>query len=169
MMKSVIAVANATTGDLVTEKVVTMNGEEKSLFTIQLNQMVANVGDGSGIGTVSKRVCFYTIDENMLEFIMDELEDKSVFPLAQEGGKLYVVESHKPAWTSKAIDENGKPKQQACKIYPKGHPKAGKPILVNGMKVYRTTKFTTDMSIKDVILREDKSVSNEVEGDDELL
>jgi hypothetical protein len=168
-MKSVIAVENSTTGDLVTERVVTMNGEEKSLYTIQLNQMVANVGDGSGIGTVSKRVCFYTIDENMLEFISDELEHKAVFPLAQEGGKLYVVESYKPSWVSKEVDENGKPKQHACKIYPKGHPKAGKPILVNGKRVYRTTKFTTDMSIKDVILREDKSISNEVEGDDELL
>ncbi len=169
MMKSVIAVENATTGELVTERVVTMNGEEKSLFTIQLNQMVANVGDGSGIGTVSKRVCFYTIDENMLEFIADELEHNGVFPLAQEGGKLYIVESHKPSWTSKSVDENGKPKQQACKVYPKGHPKAGKPILVNGKKVYRTTKFTTDMSIKDVILRESQSASNDVEGDDETI
>lgn len=167
MMKSVIAVENSTTGEMVTKRVVTMQGEERELFTIQLNQMVANVGDGSGIGTVSKRVCFYTIDKNMLEFIYDQLEDKGVFPLAQEGGKLYVVESYKPGWSS--TDADGNVKEQSCKIYPKGHPKAGKPVLVNGKKVYRTTRFTTDMSIKDVILRENNSISNEVEGDDELI
>ncbi len=116
-------------------------GEEREVGNIMVKQNV--ISGLSGIGRVSKRVAFITLEREVVELLTPMLAENAPFPV---DGKLVVEETLVPYV-----------KKDGTLQTPKQHGETGEVMTYQGQPVYRNTFFTEIMSTQDVFLRDSAS------------
>tara|TARA_R110000796_G_scaffold170246_1_gene287124 strand:- start:249 stop:740 length:492 start_codon:yes stop_codon:yes gene_type:complete len=148
MKTNVKIVENSETGIVVKMRAITNSktGEVSNVGSVMVQQSV--VSGFSRIGHASKRTAFLTLSEDALAVMQPYLKHGTELPFK---GQIVINETLTP-YTYKSGPKAGQ--NQDHKIFPKGHALAGQAITFNGQKVYRNTLFTEDMSIQDVLLKD---------------
>ena len=149
MKSKVIVRAHKETGALVTMKTIVNkeNGEERQVGTVMVES--STITGLSGIGRVSKRVAFVTLEEEVVDLLKPYLVNKGEFPVE---GKLVVTETTVPY-----IKKDGTPQS------PKIHGSTGEIMTYKGEPIYRNTDFSEDMSKQDTLLRDVATEEDAVE------
>lgn len=143
MKNQVIIKENSKTGLVVNMRSITdkETGEMREVASVMLQQK--SLTGLSRLARVSTRTAFITLELDALEMLQDELIADAPFPFA---GKIVIEETLTPY-----IKSNGEPQD------PKTKGKGGAVITYEGKPVYRNSKFTTDLSEQDVLLKESAS------------
>lgn len=140
MNTKVIVRAHKETGALVTMKNIINkeDGSERAVGTVMVEQSA--ITGLSGIGRVSKRVAFITLEEEVVDLLKPSLVDGGEFPVQ---GKLVVTETTVPY-----IKKDGTPQE------PKRHGGTNEVMTYKGQPIYRNTDFSEDLKAVDVLLRD---------------
>jgi hypothetical protein len=148
MKLPILVQAHKETGALVTMKTITnkSTGEEREVGTVMVRQNV--IGGLAGIGRLSKRVAFITLEKEVVDILTPMFADNAPFPVE---GKIVVEETLVPY-----IKSDGTPQT------PKQHGETGAVMTYNGQPIYRNTFFTEDMKVQDTFLRDSNSEETEV-------
>ena len=140
MKSKVIVRAHKETGALVTMKTIVNKetGEGRQVGTVMVES--STITGLSGIGRVSKRVAFVTLEEEVVDLLKPYLTNKGEFPVE---GKLVVTETVVPYIKKDGTNQS-----------PKIHGSTGEVMTYRGQPIYRNTDFSEDMSKQDVLLRD---------------
>jgi len=140
MKLPILVQAHKETGAIVTMKTITSKstGETREVGTIMVRQ--DSISGLSGIGRISKRVAFITLEEEVCELLRPMLLDNTPFPLE---GKIVIEETLTPYIKSDGTAQT-----------PKTNPNTGEVITYQGSPVYRNSFFTEVMSTQDTYLRD---------------
>lgn len=151
MKNQVIIVGEKETGKVLRMRTIVnkQTGEESQVGTVMVEQK--SLTNLSGLGRVSKRTAFITLQEDAIEFLGDSLVAGAPFPQA---GKIVITETLKPY---KWVDAEGNERVQEPKI----NPSTNEVITYQGSPVYRNSEFTTDLDAQDVLLKDVAMASSE--------
>lgn len=105
----------------------------KRYGAIRVDEMVMDASEG--FLNTRNRTAFIWGEEDKLKAVTAGLKDGDEFPLK---GKIVIKESFEPQYEGHE---------------PKINPSTGEVILLDGKKVYRSSKFTTNMSEQDELCR----------------
>jgi hypothetical protein len=143
MKLPILVQAHKESGAIVTMKTITnkSTGEEREVGTVMVRQNA--ISGLSGIGRVSKRVAFITLESEVVELLTPMLSANQPFPVE---GKIVIEETLVPYVKSDGTTQT-----------PKTNPNTGEVITYQGSPVYRNSFFTEVMSTQDVFLRDSAS------------
>ena len=149
MKLPILVQAHPETKAVITMKTITNkeSGEERQVGNIMVRQ--SSVSGLSGIGRLSKRVAFITLEEEVVDLLRPLVLDNKPFPV---DGKLVVQETLVPY-----IKADGTPQT------PKIHGQTGEIMTYQGSPIYRNTFFTEVMSIQDIFLRDSSGTEEATE------
>lgn len=148
MKLPILVQAHKETGALVTMKTIVnkSSGEEREVGTIMVRQNA--ISGLAGIGRLSKRVAFITLEKDVVDILSPLLADNAPFPVE---GKLVVEETLTPYVKSDGTLQT-----------PKQNVQTGAVMTYQGQPVYRNTFFTEDVKVQDTFLRDSNSEETEV-------
>lgn len=143
MKTPILVKAHPETNEVITMKSIINKetGDTREVGNIMVQQAV--VGNLSGIGRLSKRTAFITLEKEVVDLLRPMITAETPFPV---DGKICIEETLTPY-----IKSNGQPQE------PKIDPRTNEVITFQGSPVYRNTFFTEVMSTQDVLLRDAKS------------